>query len=107
VEIAEIGREEGWTCWVSDGRPPKWFVEALVNGNVVRRRVGNFTERKDAKAAATLPELVRQRDRLLEAAKAVVPLLISWGSAGHTQVVLVETIAKIEKNPLIRLADAE
>lgn len=100
-EIAEIGRDEKWES--GSGDEPRWAVYALRcsdRGKLESYRcVSQFTEEKDAKAAATLPDLVRQRDKLLEAAKAGV----CKGSGSE----FLELIAEIERNPLIRLTDPE
>lgn len=121
VEVSEIGSDEKW----ESGDEPRWGVYELKcsdRGKLESYRiVGQFAEEKDAKAIATLPDLVRQRDKLLEAAKAMADYLrkldhegwlhpegrnVSTGnSLVKKRIELYKTIAKIEKNPLIRLTD--
>jgi hypothetical protein len=130
VEIAEIGRDEEWVCVLQAGTDPLATVKATRtnSGSVYLRAVAESCWGMDGKAIATLPGLVRQRDRLLEASKAVGQWLTDYPKTGaqrdletwncivqggtgpplagmyHT---LLEAIAEIEKNPLIRLTDGE
>lgn len=73
VEIVEIDRDEIWR-WREPGPTLQWKVKSWLHRpgvNVYLRTVAEFAEEKDAKATATLPELVKQRDKLLEAAKPI------------------------------------
>jgi len=114
VEIAEIVRDERWVFTQYYEKDPGLAVDMLTETDCGFRKhtIGQFTQEKYAKAAATLPDLVRQRDRLLEASKAVGGWLTEYpiGTLGNLEDMyntLLETIADIEKNPLIRLTDAE
>ncbi len=115
VEIAEIDSDETWGCTEYFARGPKWAVSLRDDSGfgIVLTTIGQFTEEKYAKAAATLPELVKQRDRLLEAAKALVKWLTHNSISQFNPYVnedymnLRGCISEIEKNPLIRLTDPE
>lgn len=116
VEIAEIDADEKWECVLQGGTDPLATVKVWKEngGGVFLRVVAENVWAKDAKATATLPCLVKQRDKLLEAGKDLVERLsgLKYVSPGGMKDVdihcrtLSEWIACIEKNPLIRLTDS-
>lgn len=115
VEIAEIGRDEEW-AWkgqgVGEGTWALWKVRQFRRGRPgsgdcpTVRIVGEFAEEKDAKAAATLPDLVKQRDRLLEIAKEfTVETYVTFAAFESRDKALHVIIDEVESNLLIRLTD--